>query len=153
VTGLHIRHFDFASDAVPVLGFMPELYESNFSDFRADADFLARKRAQLREASRDPGQAVLVSVDERGISGFIWLVIEVEYSGRRRGEVAAIHVDKRCRGTGVGRALMDEGMALLRTYGCEAVHLMVTTTNETAVGLYKHLGFSVTRYQMEKPLR
>lgn len=132
---------------------MPELYESNFPGFIADSDFLARKRAQLREASRDPGQAVLVSVDEKGICGFIWLVIEVEYSGRRRGEIAAIHVDRRSRGAGVGRALMDEGMALLRTYGCETAHLMVTSTNEAAVSLYESLGFEVTRYQMEKPLK
>ncbi|HWI62831.1 MAG TPA: N-acetyltransferase [Symbiobacteriaceae bacterium] len=132
---------------------MPELYESNFPGFIADSDFLARKRAQLREAARDPGQAVLVSVDEKGICGFIWLVIEVEYSGRRRGEIAAIHVDRRARGAGVGRTLMDEGMALLRTYGCETVHLMVTSTNEAAVSLYESMGFEVTRYQMEKPLK
>lgn len=132
---------------------MPDLYESNFPGFMADADFLNRKRAQLREASRDPGQSVLVSVDEQGISGFIWLVVEVEYSGRRRGEVAAIHVDRRCRGAGVGRALMEEGLTLLRTYGCEIVHLMVTSTNEAAVSLYENLGFEVTRFQMEKPLK
>lgn len=152
VTGLHIRHFDFASDVQPILSFMPELYESNFPGFQADADFLARKRAQLKEAARDPGQTVLIAVDEHGICGFIWLVIEVEYSGRRRGEVAAIHVDKRCRGAGVGRALMEEGMTLLRGYGCETVHLMVTATNETAVSLYTSMGFSVTRFQMERPL-
>lgn len=132
---------------------MPELYESNFPGFRADSDFLARKRAQLREAVRDPGQAVMVSVDESGICGFIWLVIEVEYSGRRRGEVAAIHVDRRSRGTGVGRALMEEGLSLLRTYGCETVHLMVTTDNDAAVHLYESLGFTTTRYQMERALK
>lgn len=153
MTGLHIRHFDFGSDASAILSFMPELYESNFPGFQADPDFLARKRAQLREASRDPGQSVLVAVDEQGVCGFIWLVIEVEYSGRRRGEVAAIHVDRRCRGNGVGRALMDEGMDVLRSYGCDGVHLMVTAANETAVGLYRRLGFEVTRYQMEKPIR
>lgn len=153
MTGLHIRHFDYPSDASAILSFMPELYESNFPGFQADSDFVTRKRTQLREASRDPGQSVLVAVDEQGVCGFIWLVIEVEYSGRRRGEVSAIHVDRRCRGTGVGKALMDEGMDVLRSYGCESVHLMVTATNETAVGLYRRLGFEVTRYQMEKPIR
>jgi ribosomal protein S18 acetylase RimI-like enzyme len=153
VTGLHIRHFDFQSDASAILSFMPELYESNFPGFQADTDFLARKRAQLREAFRDPGQSVLVAVDEQGVCGFIWLIIEVEYSGRRRGEVAAIHVAERARGAGVGRALMGEGTDVLRSYGCESVHLMVTATNERAVSLYRSLGFEVTRYQMEKPIR
>jgi ribosomal protein S18 acetylase RimI-like enzyme len=150
---MHIRHLDFPSDVPAILSYMPELYESNFPGFEADADFIGRKRAQLREASRDPGQAVFVAVDEQGICGFIWLVIEVEYSGRRRGEVAAIHVDRRCRGQGVGEALMQEGMEVLRGYGCEAVHLMVTAANAAAVRLYDRLGFEVTRYQMEKPLR
>lgn len=150
---MHIRHFDYPNDAPTILAFMPELYESNFPGFEADADFLARKRAQLREASRDPGQVVMVAVDEQGICGFIWLVIEVEYSGRRRGEVAAIHVDRRCRGQGAGQALMEEGMQILRSYGCDAVHLMVTAMNDTAVRLYRRLGFEVTRFQMEKPLK
>jgi len=150
---LLIRHLDYPADVAPILAFMPDLYESNFPGFRADNDFLARKRAQLREASRDPGQAVLVAADEQGVCGFIWLVIEVEYSGLRRGEVAAVHVDRRRRGQGVGRRLMEEGESLLRTYGCQSVHLMVTSANETAVGLYESLGYAVTRYQMEKVLK
>jgi ribosomal protein S18 acetylase RimI-like enzyme len=153
VTGLRIRHLDYPSDLAQILTFMPELYESNFPGFVADSDFIGRKRAQLREAARDPGQAVMVAEDERGLAGFIWLVVEVEYSGSQRGEVAAIHVASRCRGEGVGRQLMQEGMDLLRSYGCDSVHLMVTAANEAAVGLYDSLGFQVTRYQMEKPLR
>jgi ribosomal protein S18 acetylase RimI-like enzyme len=153
VTALHIRHLDYPADLPQILSFLPELYETNFPGFVADADFLGRKRAQLREAARDPGQAILVCEDVEGLSGFIWLVVEVEYSGRRRGEVAAVHVARHCRGRGIGRALMREAEDLLRTYGCDSVHLMVTASNETAVGLYKDLEYRVTRYQMEKPLR
>ena len=153
MTVLRIRHLDYPSDVAPLLTFMPDLYESNFPGFVADSDFLGRKRAQLREAYRDPGQAVLVAEDAEGLCGFIWLMVEVEYSGRRRGEVAAIYVAERCRGQGAGRQLMEEGMALLRTYGCDSVHLMVTTSNESAVNLYRTLGFEVTRFQMERPLR
>jgi len=132
---------------------MPDLYESNFPGFVADTEFLARKRGQLREASRDPGQAVLIAVEGGKVCGFIWLIIEVEYSGRRRGEVAAVHVAREHRGKGMGRSLMEEGEDLLRTYGCETVHLMVTAANDPAVGLYRDLGYGVTRYQMEKNLR
>jgi ribosomal protein S18 acetylase RimI-like enzyme len=150
---LRIRHLDYPGDVAPLLSFMPELYESNFPGFLADTDFMGRKRAQLREAARDPGQTVLVAEDPEGLAGFIWLVIEVDYSGFRRGEVAAIHVANRARGQGLGRQLMEEGMALLRSYGCDTVHLMVTASNEVATGLYRSLGFEVTRYQMERPLR
>lgn len=150
---MHIRHFDPLGDIPAILGFMPELYETNFPGFRADPDFLGRKRAQLREAARDPGQTVLVAEDEQGICGFIWLVEEIEYAGTRRGEVAAIHVAGRARGQGVGRQLMEAGEEIFRITGCTTVHLMVTATNAVAVGLYERLGYQITRHQMEKSLR
>ncbi|HEY8346045.1 MAG TPA: GNAT family N-acetyltransferase [Symbiobacteriaceae bacterium] len=147
-----VRHLDGASDIQAILSFLPELYETNFPGFSVDAEFLARKRAQLKEAARDPGQCVLVYEDELGVGGFIWLVVEVEPGGRRRGEVVALHVAPRCRGKGIGKLLMKEGEALLRNYGCESVHLMVTVSNERALKLYENLGYVVTRYQMEKPI-
>jgi len=149
---LRIRHLDYPADVPQILTFMPELYESNFPGFVADAEFLARKRSQLREASRDPGQSVMVAEDGSGVCGFIWLTIEVDYNGRRRGEISAIHVSSRSRGQGLGRQLMDEGESILRNYGCDSVQLMVTSANEAAVGLYDNLGYKTTRLQMEKRL-
>lgn len=150
---LHIRRYDPARDQEVLIGFMPELYETNFPGFRADPDFLARRRQALREAARDPGQLVLVAEDARGPAGFIWLVLELDSSGRRRGEVAAVFVHQRARGAGVGRMLMAEAEFIFRSWGCHSIHLMVTVSNERAVQLYEHLGFGVTRYQMEKKLK
>lgn len=150
---MRIRHFQHPHDAAEIIGFLPDLYESNFPGFVADTEFIARKRGQLRGASRDPGQIVLVAEDELSICGFIWLIIEIENSGRRRGEVSAVHVARRARGQGLGRQLMQEGETILAQYGCETVQLMVTAANAVAVGLYESLGYGVTRYQMEKPLR
>lgn len=150
---MHIRHLEPVSDLPQILAFLPELYEMNFPGFKADAEFMNRKRAQLRQVPRDPGQVVLVCEDGHRVCGFIWLVIEEESSGRRRGEVAAIHVDRRYRQKGLGRQLMDEGEQMLRTYGCDRVFLMVTTENAVAVDLYAKMGYEVTRQQMEKSLR
>lgn len=148
----HIRYMDPRQDIEPIIAFLPDLYETNFPDFVADNAFLIRKRAQLRSAVGDPGQIVMVAVDDQGLCGFIWLVVEVEWSGGRRGEVSAIYVAPRARGTGVGRLLMAEGETLLRVHGCTSVHLMVTAANDAAVELYRSLHYQVTRYQMEKPL-
>lgn len=150
---MRIRYLDYPGDVPSILSFIPELYGTNFPGFVANAEFLARKRSQLKDATRDPGQMVLVAEDEVGVCGFIWLVVEVEHTGRRRGEVSAIYVAPRVRGLGVGRQLMQEGESYLLSFGCESVHLMVTASNERATGLYKGLGYEVTRYQMEKPLR
>lgn len=139
-------------DIEAILGFIPELYESNFPEFRTDGAFIARKRAQLKEAQHDPAQMVFVATDEQGVCGFVWLMVEIEWSGQRRGEVSAIHVARRVRGTGVGKALMDEALNFFRVNSCASVHLMVTASNEAAVGLYRNMGFAVTRYQMEKQL-
>jgi ribosomal protein S18 acetylase RimI-like enzyme len=148
---VRIRYVDLPGDMDPILAMLPDLYESNFPGFKADGEFIARKRGQIRAASRDPGQVILVAEDATGLAGFIWLAIEEEWGGTgTRGEVAAIYVQPTYRGTGVGRLLMAEGEAMLRRYGCHKVHLMVTRTNETAVRLYESLGYKVTRYQMEK---
>jgi len=150
---VRIRHLDYPDDSPQILSFLPDLYETNFPNFVVDTEFVVRKRNQLREAVRDPGQAVLVAEDSLGVCGFIWLVIEVDYSGRRRGEVNAIYVASRVRGQGVGRQLMQEGEELLRSYGCQSIMLMVTANNTVAHGLYESLGYDITRYQMEKTIR
>lgn len=150
---VRIRHLDYPDDSLQILGFLPDLYETNFPSFKVDTEFVVRKRNQLREAARDPGQSVLVAEDSLGVCGFIWLMVEVDYSGRRRGEVNAIYTARRVRGQGIGRRLMEEGEELLRSYGCHSVMLMVTASNESAHGLYQSLGYDVTRYQMEKPLK
>lgn len=150
---MRVRHLDYPGDVNAIIRLLPELYEMNFPGFVADTDFLARKKAQIREASRDPGQTILVAEDEWGLAGFIWLSVEIEYNGRRKGEITAICVANRCRGKGYGRELMQEGEALLRTYGCSSVVLMVTQANASAVHLYESLGYQTTRLQMEKPLR
>lgn len=150
---VRIRRFDYSRDVEAVIACMPELYETNFPGLRADGEFLARRRQALREAARDPAQLVLVAEDGRGLAGFIWLAMELDSTGRRRGEVAAIFVHQRVRGTGVGRLLMEEAEWTFRSWGCVSALLMVTATNERALQLYQRLGYDVTRYQMEKRLR
>lgn len=150
---VRVRRFDFARDVEQLVAFMPDLYETNFPGFLATPEFLARRRQALREAARDPAQRVLVADDGVRPVGFVWLVLEIDGAGRRRGEVAALYVDPRLRSRGVGRQLMEEGEEVLRAWGCDSAHLMVTVANETAVHLYRELGYEVVRYQMEKRLR
>lgn len=150
---MRVRYLDLPADMDPILAMLPELYESNFPGFKADSEFITRKKGQIRSASRDPGQSILVAEDETGLAGFIWLAIEEEWGGLGyRGEIAAIYVRPSYRGKGVGRELMAEGEAMLRRYGCRKIHLMVTRSNEAAVGLYEDLGYKVTRLQMEKSI-
>lgn len=149
---VQVRRFDYVRDGDILISFMPDLYESNFPQFTADPEFLARRRQALREAARDPAQLVLVLEDPHGPAGFVWLGLELDWNGRRRGELAAIYVAPRARGRGLGRLLMQEAEQVFRSWGCRSVHLMVTAANAGAVRLYREMGFQVSRYQMEKGL-
>lgn len=148
-----IRSLEYPDDVPQLLSFMPELYESNFPGLVVDAPFLARQRSRLKEAAKDVSQSVLVAEDREGICGFIWVAVELGWNGRRLGEVRALFVDRRRRGQGLGRRLMQEGEEFLRLFGCQSVMLMVTSSNAAACGLYHSMGYETTRYQMEKPLR
>lgn len=150
---MRIRHLEPARDVETLVSWMPDLYESNFPDFKADVDFLSRQRARLKEASRDPFQVVLVAEGSEGPGGFIWIALERAWSGSRAAEVSAIYVAPHARGQGVGRLLMEEAEVLLRSQGVHTIYLMVTASNVVAHSLYSDLGFRVTRYQMEKKLR
>lgn len=56
---------------------------------------------------------------------------------------AHLHIDlqERARGTGLGRVLMEQLLADLRTRGVTGVHLGVGAGNDNAIGFYGHLGF------------
>lgn len=149
---MRVRYLDYPGDLDRITRFLPDLYETNFPGFMATPEFINRKRQQLRDAQRDPAQTILVAEDSGGVCGFIWLTVEIEYSGRRTGEVAAIYVTPGSRGGGVGKALMREAEEIFRISGVQRIILMVTQANQAALGLYEDLGFAVTRLQMEKEL-
>lgn len=56
------------------------------------------------------------------------------------GELAII-VSSKCRGLGLGRALMETAVDWARAVGLTKLSLAVFTTNERAIGLYRSLGF------------
>jgi len=55
-----------------------------------------------------------------------------------------LHIDllPRCQGTGGGRALMTRLLAALAEVGSPGVHLVVSSTNERAIGFYRRMGFA-----------
>jgi len=61
------------------------------------------------------------------------------------GHITQICVSKAEQGTGLGYELMRQSMVALSAHGCRAVSLTVTASNETAIRLYQHLGFSNRR--------
>lgn len=62
---------------------------------------------------------------------------------------AHLHIDLLpiAQGGGNGKRLLLTLLAALQDAGASGVHLGVSATNESAIGFYKHIGFSVLQHQ------
>jgi len=60
----------------------------------------------------------------------------------RRGWLHHLAVRQDWRGQGIGRALVGQIEAGLRSRGCLKINLLVRKANEQAIGLYRALGYS-----------
>jgi ribosomal protein S18 acetylase RimI-like enzyme len=61
------------------------------------------------------------------------------------GHITQVCVSPSVRGTGLGYELVRQSLMSLAAHGCQSVSLTVTTSNETAVGLYQRMGFTNRR--------
>ena len=78
--------------------------------------------------------------DERPVG---WVVGRVFDDGR--GWVEQLAVARSARGLGLGRALLLHSLAELRSRGATSLALGVQAENESAIGLYRDVGFEVDR--------
>src|SRR5919108_165597 len=72
-----------------------------------------------------------------------WVVGRVFSDGR--GWIQQLAVARSARGLGLGRALLLHSLAELRSRGATSLALGVQAENEKAIGLYRDIGFQVTR--------
>lgn len=96
-------------------------------------------------------EAFIIAEENGEIVGYIMCRIEVGLSNIRlpglvkKGHVVSVAVRPERRHKGVGRALITKAMEGIRMYGAKQCYLEVRVTNEEAIGLYKKLGWEVTR--------
>src|SRR5579875_929429 len=102
----------------------------------------------FEERLQESPETFLVVEDDQGKRvGYIMCRIEYgfshlkKYGLARKGHVVSVAVLDAHRGHGLGRALMEESMVGMKSRGCSEVYLEVKVSNETAVGLYRKLGF------------
>ena len=72
-----------------------------------------------------------------------WVAGRVYADGR--GWIQQIAVARSARGAGLGRALLLHALAELRAGGATSFGLGVQAANAAAIGLYRDIGFTVTR--------
>ena len=102
---------------------------------------LAAFEARLDERQ---GRAVFGAFDGEALVGVTGLARETLLQAAHKAQVWGMYVAAAARGRGVGRALMQEALALAReTPGIAKVTLSVDAANVPAIALYESLGFVV----------
>ena len=94
--------------------------------------------ALTRQPWFDPA-GLLVAHRDGQTTGFHW----TKRHDATLGEVYVLAVQPGHGGGGLGRALLEAGLAYLRDAGCERVELYVEAAEERVVALYKAAGFRV----------
>lgn len=72
--------------------------------------------------------------------GRVAAAVMAGYEGHR-GWINYLAVDPAMQKRGVGRRMMDEAEARLRTLGCPKINLQVRTTNDKVIAFYEAIGF------------
>jgi ribosomal protein S18 acetylase RimI-like enzyme len=102
--------------------------EDSLEAHRATGEFVPDAWRLYRERGADVGVLILAGHPERDV----W-------------EVAYLGVVPEARGRGLGRAILQDGLALARRSGRAAMEIAVDAANTPAIRLYRHLGFNDVR--------
>jgi ribosomal-protein-alanine N-acetyltransferase len=91
----------------------------------------------------------LVAVDGGSVVGYVVADVTPNF-GRDIGHVKDLAVEPDARGQGLGRTLLEHGLAELAVAGATVVKLEVRESNDPARSLYRNVGFEplrrITRY-------
>jgi mycothiol synthase len=133
--GVRVRRFVPGQDEETWLAVNNAAFAGHPEQGTWDLGTLRRREA---EAWFEP-VGFLMAEDAAGLAGFCWTKV---HEGDM-GEIYVIAVDPSRQGTGLGRALVLGGLASLAERGSQTGMLYVDASNQSAVGLYRALGFDV----------
>lgn len=127
-----------ASWQVGYAGQMPDEYLSGLSVANRQQGW----RQRLERASQ-PSRTVVVDTGQ-GVAGFCSVgPSRDDDAGEGTAELYAIYLHPERWGQGLGRALHDHAIDLLRSDGYQVVTLWVLATNDRARGFYERVGWRV----------
>jgi len=126
-----------AADA-PTIGRMLHEFNSEFGDFTPGAEFLGRRLGRLID--EDEVHALMAG---DGPDGFLTMrFFPAVLSASLDAYVEELYVAPPKRGEGLGRALLETGMAFARDRGARNIALNTGETDEAARSLYESLGYT-----------
>lgn len=111
-----------------------EAVSQHFSEIYRHASFDARMQGFASFAPEN--LKISVAMDGSVCRGYCISTIADD-----AGEISSLHVEKTCRGTGLGKALMLEHIAWLKERNCSAITVTVAHENQNTLDFYQSLGF------------
>ena len=96
--------------------------------------------------SLSSGKFVLLIFEDKGA---IVAYLNGSFNGEK-GIIDYLYVDKKYRGRGVAKSLINKFLSMLKSKKIKLCKLKVNVKNRLAIGLYKNLGFKVSSYEMNK---
>jgi ribosomal protein S18 acetylase RimI-like enzyme len=125
------------------------------ADGRPVVDTLPEAEAEMAEllpqGRLTPGHHVDHVLDGDTIVGWLW--VGPHPNRRDAAWVYDIEIDQSVRGRGLGRATMLAAEGVAAAAGASELGLNVFGSNETAISLYRSLGYRVTSMRMSKPVQ
>ena len=79
----------------------------------------------------------LVALEGEKIVGYCGIVTVLD-----EGDVVKVAVDQEYQGQGIGTALMENLIQRMQESGVRTIHLEVRQSNESAIALYRKMGFA-----------
>jgi len=94
----------------------------------------------------DPNNMVIVVEDDSAIVGTfqITFIANLSFEGGRRALIEAVRIADSHQGRGLGRQMMEHGVAMARERGCKIVQLTSNRQREGAIAFYEKIGFEPT---------
>jgi ribosomal protein S18 acetylase RimI-like enzyme len=125
-------------------------YRGLMPDERLDAFTVEVREAAWRRNLVQGESRARTTVLERGGRVLGFASVGPSRSADGWGEVWALYAAPEAWGTGVGRALLEEGLAWLAGRGLARVMLWVLRGNQRAIGFYQAAGFQLTGRREER---
>lgn len=134
----------------PVLASMAAVLGARLNR-RVYPDWASSQAKAVRDVCADPKMKVLVAADDEALLGFICVAMD---ETARSGEIDMIAVDPRAQRRGTAYALIESGLALMRSAGCTLAHVATggDDGHAPARALYEAAGFTalpLVRYYRE----
>ena len=102
--------------------------------------------AAFEAIERDPGNEVIVGVDEHGVVGTMQLsyIPNLTFQGASRCQIEGVRVADRMRGQGLGQRMIRWAIARAEKNGCGIVQLTSNKARDRAIAFYEALGFQAS---------